>query len=171
MPVSEATARRITEQWGAAYVNVQTAAVEELERTLPRPSAGPTRQLLSVDGAFVPLVGGEWTEVKTLALGVIAEPVLERGERVVYTRELSYFSRHSEAHAFTRLALVETHRRGVETAQRVCAVTDGAEWLQGFIDFHRSDAVRILDFPHAAEYVQDFRLAHLIHHIWEENSS
>ena len=153
VPVSEATARRITEQWGAAYVSVQTAAVEELERTLPRPPAGPARQLLSVDGAFVPLVGGEWTEVKTLALGVIAEPVLERGERVVHTRELSYFSRHSEAHDFTRLALVETHRRGVETAQRVCAVTDGAEWLQGFIDFHRSDAVRILDFPHAAEYV------------------
>jgi hypothetical protein len=37
----------------------------------------------------------------------------------------------------------------------VCAVTDGADWLQGFIDLHRSDAVRILDFPHAAEHVSD----------------
>jgi hypothetical protein len=26
--------------------------------------------LLSVDGAMVPLVGGEWAEVKTLVLGV-----------------------------------------------------------------------------------------------------
>lgn len=153
VPVSEATARRITEQAGAAYVKVQTDAVEELERTLPPPPAGPARQFLSVDGAFVPVVGGEWTEVKTLALGVIAEPVLEQDQPVVHTHDLSYFSRHSEAHAFTRLALVETHRRGVETAQRVIAVTDGAEWLQGFIDFHRRDAVRILDFPHAAEYV------------------
>jgi hypothetical protein len=32
-------------------------------------------------------------------------------------------------------------------------VTDGADWLQGVIDYHRADAVRILDFPHAAEYV------------------
>jgi hypothetical protein len=32
-------------------------------------------------------------------------------------------------------------------------VTDGADWIQGFIDLHRADAVRILDFPHAAEHV------------------
>jgi hypothetical protein len=79
--------------------------------------------------------------------------VLEQGQPVVHTHDLSYFSRHSEAHDFTRLALVETHRRGVETAQRVIAVTEGAEWLQGFIDFHRRAAVRILDFPHVAEDV------------------
>jgi hypothetical protein len=47
----------------------------------------------------------------------------------------------------------ETHRRGTETAQLVCAVTAGAEWEQGFIDWHCPDAVRILDFPHAADYV------------------
>jgi hypothetical protein len=45
---------------------------------------------------------------------------------------------------------VEIHRRGTETAQ-VCAVTDGAEWEQGFIDSHREDAVRLLDFSHAAD--------------------
>ena len=32
---------------------------------------------------------------------------------------------------------------------------DGAEWLQGLIDYHRADAVRILDFAHAAEYIND----------------
>jgi hypothetical protein len=30
---------------------------------------------------------------------------------------------------------------------------DGADWLQRFIDFHRRDAVRVLDFPHAVEYL------------------
>jgi len=153
--VSEATARRVTERAGRAYVDVQTAQVADLERTLPPPPPGPERLLLSVDGAFVPLVGGEWTEVKTLALGVIEKPVWDakRGERVVQTRDLSYFSRRSEAADFTHLALVETHRRGVETAGRVAAVTDGADWLQGFIDYHRGDATRILDFPHATEHV------------------
>ena len=43
--------------------------------------------------------------------------------------------------------------RGVKKAGRVAAVTDGAEWEQGFIDYHRPDAVRILDLPHAGEYV------------------
>jgi hypothetical protein len=34
-------------------------------------------------------------------------------------------------------------------------VQDGAEWLQGLTDYHRADAVRILDFAHAAEYIND----------------
>jgi hypothetical protein len=151
--VSEPSARRTTEAAGAAYVVVQTEAVEQIERSLPPPPAGPALQFLSVDGAMVPLVHREWAEVKTLALGVVAEPALEKGEWVVHSTELSYFSRLAEAETFDRLALVETHRRGTETARQVCAVTDGAEWEQGFIDFHRSDAVRILDFSHAAGYV------------------
>ncbi|CAG0933360.1 hypothetical protein TFLX_03025 [Thermoflexales bacterium] len=153
--VSEATARRVTERAGRAYVDVQTAQVADLERTLPLPSRGPERLLLSADGAFVPLVSGEWTEVKTLAVGVIAEPVWDakHAERVVHTGELSYFSRRAEAADFTHLALVETHRRGVETAGRVAAVTDGADWLQGFMNYHRNDATRILDFPHASEHL------------------
>jgi hypothetical protein len=30
---------------------------------------------------------------------------------------------------------------------------DGADWLQTFVEIHRRDAVRILDFPHAAEHL------------------
>jgi hypothetical protein len=51
--------------------------------------------------------------------------------------------------------VVETHRRGVDQAAAVCAVQDGAEWLQGLVDYHRADAVRILDFAHAAQYVNE----------------
>jgi len=54
---------------------------------------------------------------------------------------------------FERATLVETHRRGLELGERVAAVTDGADWLQGFIDYQRADAVRILDFAHAAQDV------------------
>jgi hypothetical protein len=62
----------------------------------------------------------------------------------VHTAELAYFS---------RLSLVETPRRGTETARTVWAVRDGAEWMQGFVDLHRPDAVRMWDFPHALGYV------------------
>src|SRR5438067_117198 len=41
----------------------------------------------------------------------------------------------------------------LERATAVCAVQDGAEWLQKLVDYHRTDAVRILDFAHAAEYI------------------
>lgn len=163
--VSEASARRQAEGGGAAYVAMQTSAVAEIEKELPTPPRGPKKQLLSVDGAMVPLVGGEWAEVKTLVLGVIAEPVMEKDEQVVHAQELSYFSRLTDADTFGHLALVETHRRGVETADQVGAVVDGALWIQGFIDYHRPDAARILDFPHAAEYINDMGTA-----VWGSDS-
>ena len=102
---------------------------------------------------MVPLLRKEWAEVKTLAIGTIGEPVLEEGHRVVHAKEMSYFSRLAEHQSFSRLATVETHRRGTEGAGKVCAVVDGAEWQQKFIDLHRPDAVRILDWCHAAEYL------------------
>jgi len=152
--VSEPTARRQTEEAGAAYVAIQTAEVERIEQELPPSPPGPEKQLLSVDGCMVPLVHGEWVEVKTVAIGVVEKPVLEKGEWVVHTRELSYFSRLADAESFGRLALVETHRRGVEKAGKVAAVANGAEWEQGFIDLHRHDAVRILDFTHAKDHIK-----------------
>ena len=152
--LSEPRVRRLTEKAGAAMVAVQAAEVARLERAAPRAPAGPALQLLSVDGAMVPLVGREWTEVKTLALGeVTLELEVGSGEQVIKTSELSYFSRCLESDEFARQALIETQRRGVERAQRVGAVCDGAEWEQKFIDYHRPDAARILDFPHGAEYV------------------
>ncbi len=150
---TEATVRRYTETAGATHTDLQTEQVEQLERTAPLAPEGAAHQLLSADGAMVPLRHGEWAEVKTIAIGEIQPPVLEHGERVVHTTHLSYFSRLAEAETFTRLATVETHRRGTERAELVCAVSDGAEWIQGFVDVQRHDAVRILDFSHAAGYV------------------
>lgn len=151
--VTEPTVRRHTEAAGAAYVQVQDDEVDRLEREAPPAPQGPDKQFLSVDGAMVPLVGGEWAEVKTLAVGEVTPPVQHKGETVIQTCDMSYFSRLTDAKTFQRLALVETHRRGVETARQVGAVTDGSEWCQGFVDFHRPDAVRILDFPHAGEHL------------------
>jgi hypothetical protein len=71
----------------------------------------------------------------------------------VHTEELLYFSRLSGAEISGRLAVVETHRRGTETARTGCTVSDGAEWLPGVIGLRRPDAGRIPDFPHALSSV------------------
>src|SRR5205823_11657791 len=42
---------------------------------------------------------------------------------------------------------------GTETAGTVVAPLDGSVWLQGVVDHHRPDAVRILDFAHAVEHL------------------
>ena len=151
--VSRPTAERVTEAAGAAYVAWQTTEVARIEQELPQPPAGPAQLFMSVDGAHIPLVGGEWAEVKTLVIGAVQPPQVVKGETVIRTAEHSYFSRLTDSDTFQRLELVETQRRGVETAGAVGFVTDGSEWLQKFADQHRADAVRILDLPHAGEHL------------------
>src|SRR6266702_2776292 len=147
--VSKATSRRATLHTGQAALARDEAEEERLKREVPQAPEGADKQQLSADGAMVHLVGGEWVEVKTLIMGEVT--CNKRGE--ICTQELSTFSRLADAERFTQASLVETHRRGLERATAVCAVQDGAEWLQGFVDYHRADAVRILDFAHAAEYI------------------
>jgi hypothetical protein len=147
------TARRLTEDAGAALEQAETAAVERLEQEPPEPPVGPAVQQLSADGAMVPLVGGQWAEVKTVAIGTVSERQTAAGERLVQTRDLSYFSRMADHERFERLAWGEVYRRGTPRAGTVVGVMDGSEWLQGFLDYHRPDAVRILDFPHGVEHL------------------
>lgn len=161
--VSESTVRRLTEAAGAELVTTETAAVDAgstIAASDRGPEELPERLFLAVDGAMVPVLHGQWREVRTLAVGVPcpAEALLralpkERAEQETVCRELSYFSRMETAERFTELAAIEMQRRKVGQAREVAAATDGAEWCQGVIDRHRPDARRILDFPHAAEYV------------------
>lgn len=151
--LSAETARRLTETAGAVAVALDTAAVVALEQTLPDAPPGPAVQQLSVDGALVSLVDGSWAEVKTLALGTVTCRRDRAGMAQAHTVDLSYFSRLTDTDTFGRLATVETHQRGTETAGTVVAVVDGASWCQGFIDLHRHDAVRVLDAPHALGYL------------------
>jgi len=151
--VSKLSVVRSTEAAGAAYVTVQTKEAERIEREAPPAPFGADKMVISTDGAMVPLRHGEWAEVKTLAIGEVCPPVLEHGELVVHSRKLSYFSRLASAERFQQLTLVEMHRRGVEHCLQIGAVTDGAEWEQGFNDYHCPQAVRILDFPHAGQRI------------------
>jgi hypothetical protein len=147
--VSKETARRVTEQVGGDVEAAQTAEAEAPFHEDPAAPTTPCRLALSADGALVPLVNGEWAEVRTLAIGEVVEEHTALGTHEVHVDHLSYFSRLTDAQTFADLAEGEMRRRHVVDAKEVCAVTDGADWLQGLIDLHRADAVRILDFPHA----------------------
>ena len=152
MQVSKATARRATLQTGEAVLAVCEAEEERLKQEVPQAPRGADKQAMSGDGAFVHLVGGEWAEVKTLTIGEVTRT--KRGE--VCIQQVSSCSRLSAVESFEEAALVETHRRGVEQATAVCAVQDGAEWLPGVVDYHRADAVRMLDFAHAGDCLWSF---------------
>ena len=151
--VSKGVSQRYTEAAGGVYEQIQTEEVERLEKEAPQPEQGAERLQVSVDGAMVPLVHGVWAEARTLVIGEVLSELDQQGEQVVHAQNLSYFSRKVNAETFQRLALVEIYRRSVENAKEVAAVMDGADWEQGFVDYHYPTAIRILDFPHAAEHV------------------
>jgi hypothetical protein len=151
--VSKETVRRLTEEAGCSVETAQTAQAQALWQEESAGKRTPVRLAMSADGAYVPLVTGQWAEVRTLAIGEVEEKLNADGTTESHVGHLSYFSRLTDAVSFTDLAEVETRRRKLIQAEQVCAVTDGADWLQSFIDVHRSDALRILDFPHAAEHL------------------
>jgi hypothetical protein len=112
------------------------------------------RMAMSSDGSMVPLVGGVWAEVKVVAIGAV-ERRKHKNEEQIVTTDLTYFARMANAATFADQASAEVRRRGVERVKEVCAIQDGAEWIQGFVQSHRHDALRILDFAHAASYVSE----------------
>lgn len=146
--VAAGTARRQTLSVGRRLLDLQTQQAEPLARCREEPTV--ERLVMSTDGAFVPLIGGQWGEVKLMAIGRVT-----RMGPQARTTQLSYFARLADAATFADQASVEIRRRGIERAKEVGALQDGAEWVQGFVQAHRADALRILDFAHAAEYLAE----------------
>jgi hypothetical protein len=147
--ISEATARRRTYQIGQATQEVQNA---QTSAGVASSAESQGKLIVSPDGAMVPLLHGQWAEVKTVVVGEVQPP---GPDEQIHSTQLSYFSRMSDAQTFTEQASGELVRRGVDQARPVCAVMDGAEWIDGFVDWQCKDAIRILDFAHAAEYVSE----------------
>ena len=152
--IEESVLRQTTHRHGQAAEALERAKAESLETEMKPTSARPKQILVSADGAFIHLTNGQWREVKTMVVGEF-ESVWngKKGEIEVKTRDISYFSRSYRIREFERYALAELHWRGVDNAERVVTVNDGAEWIQSFADYHLPQAVRILDFRHALDYV------------------
>ena len=149
--LTEDTVRRITEQAGNALLAAEAAEARELRESMATPVVEVVDRLqqVSVDGVMVPLVGEAYGEVKLAVVGRV-EPTAE-GPRA---RELTYFARLGDVDEFIAEAGIEFFARGTERAREVVAVTDGAEWIQRFLDEHCPAALRIIDWTHAAAYVR-----------------
>lgn len=147
--ISAATVRRLTVAGGQTLRQLELDFTATVEAGTAAAAAAPREPLqLSVDGSMVPLVGGEWREVRVAAIGRLAG-----WGAAPRATGLSYAATLGSAEAFGREALGEVHRRGVDRAATVVAVSDGAPWIQGFLDLHAPGAVRVLDFAHAAGYL------------------
>jgi hypothetical protein len=155
--ISADTVRRLTEAAGNAWWQLELTLVTDLETAAHTPFAAPVvvpdaqalppgqAAILELDGAMVPLVGGEWAEARTLVIGT------QDGDT---TTALSYVSQLAPAATFARTVLGELARRGVDAHPGpVVALSDGAVWIQELLALHCPRAVRVLDIMHAAGYL------------------
>lgn len=152
MTLDGETVRRNTERAGKLYMPEQERIPDK------EPAQIPERQAISLDGSFVPLNSKEWVEAKMLTISTVNADRECTG--------VSYFARTAPYTEFSKQVRGEVTRRGVKKSAEVCAVADGADWIQSVVADHRTDAVRILDFYHAAE-----RLAQIGHALFDPDKA
>jgi hypothetical protein len=142
LTVSKERVRQHTERAGDTYVQLQDSPQAH---TLFPAEPAAERQMLSVDACKVLTTTGAWRDVKSVTIATVGP-----GGK---TRQNSFFSRQSEYHRFAEQAQIEVWRRQIQGSREVCALNDGADWIPPVITAFRPDAVRMLDFYHAAEHL------------------
>ena len=153
LEVSKECVRLNTLEAGRVYERVQADPVANralsTDSTHPAHANEQERQMVSVDAAKVLTTTGtgEWRDVKTLTITEVSP----NGRTYANT----YFSRLSECSVFAQQCQVEVQRRQLKRRRpgQVCALNDGADWIPEVVTACRPDAVRILDFYHAAEHL------------------
>jgi hypothetical protein len=132
--VGEATCRRVTYRSGWAAEALVCQEVARLEREGQAETEESRKLAMSADGSFIHLTSSEWCEVKGLAIGEFETVDSGPGKTAeVKTDNLSYFTRSYRVRDFETFAQAELARRGLDKAEIVVAVNDGAEWLQRYL--------------------------------------
>jgi hypothetical protein len=104
---------------------------------------------VALDGTLVPAVGGQHKEAK---VGVV-RPEGRDPAGALAAAPASYVAGFAPAAEFGRRLALEAHRRGLEAAEEVVVLGDGAEWIWNLAAEHFPGAVEIVDWYHAAERI------------------
>jgi hypothetical protein len=140
-----------------------TAAWQVEDSQLPTPVECLTPLYISMDGIKVHTREEGWKEQR---LGAVysAEEVTPRtaeDEPVIRANAMSYFTAMGDVEHFGQGLWVEAQRRGLEQAEQVVVIGDGAQWIWRLAQEHFPQATQILDWYHVTEYV--WKAAHAIY--------
>jgi hypothetical protein len=136
-----------------AMVKAPAKDEEIVWREIPEPDSAVMN--VSCDGVLINIRGEGWKEVKMVTISAVeAEVALERDEEkeVRLTRH-SYRAGLWEAKEFAPQQWAEGCRRGLEKAQQIVSVNDGAPWIWLIIAMCYAPCVEIIDWWHAVEKI------------------
>jgi hypothetical protein len=148
--LSASTVRALTEAVGARREQELAAEIAAAwTQGLPPATGTPPRRLyVAMDGVRILDTNGSGREVK---VGVV-RPIRQHagGEQ---RHPASYVAGLEPAEAFGPRLALEAHRRGLEGAELVAVLGDGAEWIWNLAAEHFPHATQIVDWFHASERV------------------
>jgi len=166
--VSDNTVRKQTEGYGKAQAQAEMEwkqfaddikSLEVRERSMEK-RAG--RIYGSLDGAHVPL-HGEWRELKTLCWYEVqamhpSHPKNHHGQGVgeqnhLQARNMKYYCDIQEAEQLGRLLWASAIQQQVDAYEEIVFVSDGAVWIWNLVQKYFPNAVQIVDWYHASQYL------------------
>jgi len=148
----------VSEGIGAEADRREQAEVEATRHTPlpapigPRPLRQPRTFILEMDGVMAGLRGGAWEEVKVGVLFELGQSVeISSGRFELLSRQRCEY--HGSVESFRERVWALLHRVGVRAEDRIVVVGDGAEWIEGIVEWLFVGATQILDFYHVSERV------------------
>lgn len=166
--VSDNTVRKQTEGYGNAQAQAEKEWIEKAEdekalqvrqRTLEHQ---PGRIYASIDGAHVPLQH-EWRELKTLCWYTVGQtdrsaskkqhnlPIGEQS--YLHSKDMHYYCDIAETEQFGRLLWATGVQHTADAYQEIIFVCDGATWIWKLVEKYFPQAVQIVDWYHASQYL------------------
>lgn len=161
IPLSKSSLQRLVMETGSVLVEEQAAEAQALlqvpkqeEVVVWRAIPEPTSEVMAVssDGVLIHLIDEGWKEVKAVSISAVSQTVHEEsGECTVKLSHHSYRAGLWDAATFTNHHWVEACRRGLEKAQTVVCISDGALWIWAVVFLCFSRRVEVLDWWHAVQ--------------------
>jgi hypothetical protein len=166
--VSDNTVRKQTEGYGNAQAQAEKEWIEKAEnekslqvreRNLAYRSG---RIYASIDGAHVPLQH-EWRELKTLCWYKVEKPGISASRKrrrqavgeqnQLQAKDMKYHCDIMEAEQFGRLLWATGIQNNADTYDEVVFVSDGAVWIWKLVEKYFPQAIQIVDWYHASQYL------------------
>lgn len=119
--------------------------LQECERQPP----GPKRMYGSIDGAFVPLED-EWKEAKTVSWYQAGS---RYGSEELHAQEIAYYTSLEPSETFGDLLWATGVHHQVDRSSELIFVCDGAAWIWKLVTQHFPNAVQVVDWYHACQYL------------------
>ncbi len=166
--VSDNTIRKETELFGRLQAEEEQAWKDKsqdegyLQERVRQAVKREERIYGSLDGVMTPL-RGEWRELKVISWYQAervsrSKPRRHHGQRSeaqaeLQTKNITYATDQQNAESFGKLVWATGCQREVERYAEIVFIADGAAWIWRLVEKYYPNAVQIVDWYHACEYL------------------